>query len=172
MTPPQTLISTPQDNADGLSILRVHLQREGPFDWKEAKNLKDGKADRGLYQVYGCHPVYGADVLLYIGLTANQTFGGRLAQEKWWPWNQDSERLAIYVGASSRQGNAVTKGWRERQTDRYSGKAAHSQSRAGLQRAKENRSRMRDFERGSHFQLGAVPLTYARSVGASMDVGV
>ena len=34
-------------------------------------------ADFGVYQIYGCHPVYGSDALAYIGMAGEQTFGMR-----------------------------------------------------------------------------------------------
>jgi len=40
----------------------------------------DSLTEKGIYQVYGTHPVYGKDVLLYIRKTSNQTFGKRLRQ--------------------------------------------------------------------------------------------
>lgn len=48
------------------SIERVHLQWEGPKTWEEKVKLKSA-IDYGIYQIYGCHPVHGADCLLYIG---------------------------------------------------------------------------------------------------------
>jgi hypothetical protein len=54
---------------------------EGPFDWeKRDENCQDYHV---LYQIYGAHPVYGHDALLYIGLT-NQQVGQRLKAHTWW----------------------------------------------------------------------------------------
>jgi hypothetical protein len=38
----------------------------------------DTKKDFGIYQVYGDHPVYGEDTLLYIGKAQEQTYSKRL----------------------------------------------------------------------------------------------
>ncbi len=54
----------------------IDIWWEGPFDQDEIidndidKNFYDNTADKiGLYQIYGTHPLYGNDVLLYIGRT-------------------------------------------------------------------------------------------------------
>jgi hypothetical protein len=51
----------------------------------------------GIYQVYGAHPVYGSDALLYVGKAAEQTFAKRLRQEGWLT-NRDRDRVMVYVG--------------------------------------------------------------------------
>jgi hypothetical protein len=76
----------------------LHVQWEGPFSYEVACNLRDEISDYGVYQIYGTHPVYGSDVLLYIGKADNQTFGKRLAQHDWHYTNQDSSRITVYVG--------------------------------------------------------------------------
>lgn len=75
----------------------IHIQWLGPFTYAEALQLKSA-ADYGVYQIYGSHPVYGSDVLLYLGKAVQQTFGKRLSQELWNYHNQDSSRVAVYVG--------------------------------------------------------------------------
>jgi hypothetical protein len=79
----------------------VHLQWSGPLTWKEKDKL-NGPTDYGIYQIYGCHPIYGVDVLLYIGKAYIQKFATRLkAEEKQelnWIAHQDFERLSVYVG--------------------------------------------------------------------------
>ena len=76
----------------------IHVQWDGPYTYKEALKLKNEVVDYGVYQVYGSHPVYGSDVLLYLGKADRQTFGKRLSQEYWHYINQDSARVAVYVG--------------------------------------------------------------------------
>ena len=46
----------------------IHVQWQGPFSLSDLSKLSAPR-DRGLYQVYGHHPVYGPCTLLYIGLT-------------------------------------------------------------------------------------------------------
>jgi len=79
----------------------LHVEWDGPFSYDAVKRLKDEFVDYGVYQVYGAHPVYGSDVLLYIGKADKQTFGVRLSQESWNFHNQDSTRVCVYVGRIS-----------------------------------------------------------------------
>jgi hypothetical protein len=52
------------------------------YAWNEAvlKNFNGFDTDRdfGIYQIYGDHPIYGDDTLLYIGKAAEQTFAKRM----------------------------------------------------------------------------------------------
>ena len=78
--------------------LYLHLQWTGPHTIEEVKQF-DGDTHVGLYQVYGAHPVYGTDTLLYIGLVADEPFAARFRQhEGWCKVNQDSGRLQIHIG--------------------------------------------------------------------------
>ena len=78
----------------------VNIKWEGPLTFKEAYK-KNGPSDYGVYQYYGDHPVYGLDVLLYIGttsanrMTPEQTFGKRLKVHDFEHWNQN---IQIYLG--------------------------------------------------------------------------
>jgi len=58
----------------------IHIEWEGPYSLNQLNTLKDLRKDRGLYQIYGHHPVYGSNVLLYIGQTSGRTFGERIEQ--------------------------------------------------------------------------------------------
>lgn len=74
-------------------------------------NLK-GKS--GLYAVYGQHPVYGPNALLYIGQTALRSgpsgFGVRLQEQTCPKQNGSTPRLwyfcemSVYVGVATREG--------------------------------------------------------------------
>jgi hypothetical protein len=75
----------------------IHLEWEGPLSFAAAKERR-GDSDWGVYQIYGCHPLYGSDVLLYIGKAERQYFGQRLSQEDWWQYGPDSKRMTIYLG--------------------------------------------------------------------------
>src|SRR5579872_2702258 len=59
--------------------------------------LKDLLKDRGLYQIYGHHPVYGSNVLLYIGQTYGRTFGERIEEHNFGGGSQE-DRAHIYIG--------------------------------------------------------------------------
>jgi hypothetical protein len=76
----------------------IHIQWSGPYPFKEDEHLK-GSTDYGIYQIYGCHPVYGSGVLLYIGRNEWQTFAERgVKQHGEHLQNQDAGRLELYVG--------------------------------------------------------------------------
>jgi hypothetical protein len=53
---------------------------EGPFDWDKRALLWN--PSHVLYAIYGTHPVYGQNVLLYIGMTET-TVADRLAEHTW-----------------------------------------------------------------------------------------
>ena len=76
---------------------------EGPFSIEEITEDKiDTKYDvtarsKGLYQVYGSHPLYGDGVLVYIGRTKD-SFQSRL-NSRWVIENgSDAENVQIYLG--------------------------------------------------------------------------
>jgi len=95
--------------------LIIHLQWDGPYTWQETWNGKDkldGPTDYGIYQIYGCHFVYGVDTLLYIGKANQQTFAQRLKQETRWGYHQDPKRVSVYVGRfSGWDGTPSMKSW-------------------------------------------------------------
>jgi hypothetical protein len=77
----------------------IHIQWQGPFSLTQLDTLKDPRKDRGLYQIYGHHPVYGANVLLYIGQTMGETFGKRIEEHNFGGgFQEDREHVEIYVG--------------------------------------------------------------------------
>lgn len=80
-----------------MDLVAIHINWEGPYGLKEIDNLNNEATDYGIYQVYGGHPVYGSNVLLYIGKSDQQTFGKRIKQENW-IYNRDYERVKIYLG--------------------------------------------------------------------------
>lgn len=53
----------------------IHIQWAGPFSKAAAAKFSKSR-DKGLYQIYGSHPVYGLKTLLYIGKTLD-SFGKR-----------------------------------------------------------------------------------------------
>lgn len=73
----------------------IHIQWEGHFSFDEIKELNKAH-DYGIYQFYGCHPVYGSDVLLYIGKAEEQTFSERIIQQKIY-WEGDN-KINVYIG--------------------------------------------------------------------------
>jgi len=77
--------------------LIIHLDWEGPFTQSQIQELS-GPSDYGVYQVYGTHPVYGSNVLLYIGLAESQTFAQRLPQHGWCNMTSDAKQVSFYIG--------------------------------------------------------------------------
>lgn len=73
-----------------------YIEKEEKYNISESK-LNDDAKDYGIYQIYGFHPVYGNNVLLYIGKANQQTFAKRLSQEIW-EFNSDFKNIQIYVG--------------------------------------------------------------------------
>lgn len=60
-------------------IFHIDWTRVPWEEWDQEKSA-NGDADYGVYQVYGDHPVYGPDVLLYIGMAQIRTFVVRLSE--------------------------------------------------------------------------------------------
>ena len=54
---------------------------EGPVAWQKRSRLI--KPNHVLYAIYGAHPLYGRDVLLYIG-RSEKDIGERLGGHEWW----------------------------------------------------------------------------------------
>jgi len=75
----------------------IQIDWDGPYYLDQLSELMDNGKDYGVYQIYGKHPVYGSDVLLYIGKADRQTFGVRISQEGWLNQN-DANNLNIYIG--------------------------------------------------------------------------
>jgi hypothetical protein len=84
----------------------INIWWEGPFNIDDILENKINKekyentADRiGIYQIYGTHPLYGSDKLLYIGRTKNKNGFQRRLNKRWVIENgQDSENIKIYLG--------------------------------------------------------------------------
>lgn len=77
--------------------MELHLFWSGPFPLNQISQLRDEEKHYGIYQVYGHHPLYGNNVLLYIGKADQQTFGKRIAQEEW-EFDVDPGNTSIYIG--------------------------------------------------------------------------
>ncbi|MGN4718480.1 hypothetical protein ACTFQ7_22070 [Bacillus cereus group sp. MYBK226-2] len=83
---------------------------DGPYNITDLIKLKNEEIDYGIYQIYGNHPVYGNDVLLYIGKADLQTIGQRISQENW-PDTNDSNNTKIYVGRFHGSKNPTETEW-------------------------------------------------------------
>ncbi|ALC92074.1 hypothetical protein AM500_21465 [Bacillus sp. FJAT-18017] len=82
---------------DTINTYLIQINWDGSFKLSDLPNLMNEDSDYGIYQIYGNHPVYGSDVLLYIGKADYQTLGKRISQESWL-YNNDSNNIKIYVG--------------------------------------------------------------------------
>ncbi len=92
----------------------IHISWEGPFTLDEAcKELDDEKIDYGVYQVYGRHPVYGSNALLYIGKASERTFSSRFKEHKdYWLGDDGREsNTRIYVGRLCGKQTPGNKDW-------------------------------------------------------------
>ncbi|MGG0569093.1 hypothetical protein ABE033_10365 [Priestia megaterium] len=79
----------------------ININWYGPFTVGEVKKRFNNKGfDCGVYQIYGSHPIYGSNVLLYVGKTQEQTFGKRITQHEsnWLKNNPDSNNIEVYIG--------------------------------------------------------------------------
>ncbi|MBM4275326.1 MAG: hypothetical protein FJ134_12825 [Deltaproteobacteria bacterium] len=77
----------------------IFIEWDGPYDFDEWEELTDESCDYGLYQIYGVHPVYGEETLLYLDRTTDRPFGARLSDEQpYWEAEGDFHPLSIYVG--------------------------------------------------------------------------
>jgi hypothetical protein len=83
-----------------MTMKNIYIDWDGPYTLDELEELDDPRIDYGLYQVYGSHPLYGEEVLLYLGATGGErTFGARLAEEQsYWEVEEDFQPLIVYVG--------------------------------------------------------------------------
>lgn len=64
--------------------MQINIFWKGPDTYEKVLAMKE-TTDYGIYQIYGVHPVYGHDTLLYIGRARDYPFGTRFAQadRKW-----------------------------------------------------------------------------------------
>jgi hypothetical protein len=75
----------------------IHIQWTGPHFLAEVAAMT-GPTDKGLYQVYAHHPIYGRN-LVYLGKTDGASFGARIAQHSWEGGAEnDPNRVEYYVG--------------------------------------------------------------------------
>ena len=93
-----------------MNIQDIHIYWEGPSTLNDIKLLKNENQDYGIYQVYGHHPLYGNDVLLYIGRAKKRTFGERLPEEGW-EFDYDPKNTQIYIGLIAGHDKINNKKW-------------------------------------------------------------
>lgn len=65
-------------------------------EYQDFESLNE-KKHYGIYQIYGDHPIYGRDILLYIGKAQEQTFAQRLSQHD--DFEETNLRITkLYIG--------------------------------------------------------------------------
>ncbi len=62
-------------------VYNVHW--EGPFRWADRDDKNKIMGCHVLYAIYGKHPIYGRDVLLYLGVTSRDV-GTRINEHEGW----------------------------------------------------------------------------------------
>lgn len=90
---------------NSVELEEINIYWEGAFTYYDIINDEinpdeyyNKATDIGLYQVYGYHPLYGAGVLLYIGMTTKQSFKTRLKNRMIISNSSDCNRVEIYLG--------------------------------------------------------------------------
>jgi len=77
----------------------IYIDWEGPYSFDEVAEFDDAGCDYGLYQIYGNHPLYGEQVLLYLGATDGRTFAEKLADETDdWELEVGLDEASVYLG--------------------------------------------------------------------------
>ncbi|GLR74082.1 hypothetical protein GCM10007855_09560 [Aliivibrio sifiae] len=101
-------------NLENEAVPIIDAYWEGPYSSDALKKLKEIK-EHCLYQIYGSHPVYGCDSLLYIGMSKRDEIFIRL-EEHTWIQNQ-ADLCQIYIASC---GNfAGWKAWNKDERKRY-----------------------------------------------------
>ncbi len=64
---------------------------------QDPKEKEVAKKDGGIYQIYGTHPIYGRDVLLYIGKSTSDLDGRLEVHNSTWI-NYEYDPVKVYYG--------------------------------------------------------------------------
>jgi hypothetical protein len=87
--------------------------------WKEYKwdnsiyNNFTTDRDFGIYQVYGQHPIYGDNVLLYIGKVKDEHFSARLYGHRDFDASQIPKFTKIHLGYFCKADDISEKNWKD-----------------------------------------------------------
>lgn len=92
-------------NKEGICTKYYEVKWEGPYKLEEVlaeeevsrSNENKVLKSRGVYQIYGVHPVFGPNSLLYIGRVTEGSFSSRFYQHNSWLKDEPSS-LNIYFG--------------------------------------------------------------------------
>ncbi len=91
----------------------IDVYWEGPYTIDNIDTEQDSA--HCLYQIYGPHPVYGTNTLLYIGKTEAQTADQRIRQHNW--ISNQADMCSIYIATCGVFSN--WKNWGEDKRERY-----------------------------------------------------
>jgi len=72
----------------------IYVLWKGPFNRSQAFEIKE----EGIYQIYGHHPVYGPNALLYIGSSSDFSKRIKVHCDDWLEWYSDFENSSFYFG--------------------------------------------------------------------------
>ncbi|MEZ9339516.1 hypothetical protein AB4176_16705 [Vibrio splendidus] len=108
-------------NSENKAVPIIDAYWEGPYSSNALEELK-GVQGHCLYQVYGSHPVYGTDSLLYIGLSDRTTIFERLNEHSWIQNQADQCKIFIASCGNFTGWEAWSKDNRERY-DHYEGES-------------------------------------------------
>lgn len=75
---------------------RATIHWKGPYSYRYAKTLNK-ETHYGLYLITGRHPAFGMEMPLYLGKSAEQKLGTRIAQHEGWT-RHESKDIKVYVG--------------------------------------------------------------------------
>lgn len=84
--------------------IKILIDWYGPYSYMDIinnniqnENFFVKPTDKGLYQIYSSHPLYGDNVLTYIGKTET-SFQQRLKEREIITFNKDTHNVQIYLG--------------------------------------------------------------------------
>ena len=66
---------------------------EGPYHWNKRETLTNHR--HVLYSIYGTHPVYGREALVYIGMTENTVYDRLSEHEHWIEYELDDPIIKV-----------------------------------------------------------------------------
>lgn len=75
----------------------IHIDWSGPYPLAKIRRFSDAERDAGLYQVYGRHPVYGEEALLYIG-GCGEALARGIGSDGWARERSDIPTLLFHIG--------------------------------------------------------------------------
>ncbi|MEM7344876.1 MAG: hypothetical protein AAF485_11590, partial [Chloroflexota bacterium] len=84
----------------------IKIQWQGPYTLEEIKELKKS-LNRGVYQVYGPHTIFGPDSLLYVGKASKKSFAKVISKKlDTFPW-MSAPSTRFYVGKVGLAGTKI-----------------------------------------------------------------